>query len=194
MYAKKLSYFADFVACPVAFVALLLTTLWSGRPHAAAIWGAAFICGLMAWSFVEYAIHRWIYHHAPFIRTLHDRHHLDPRSYEGSPAFLSVFFVFLFVYAPLAYIGPAVASGATAGMLIGYLAYMVVHHIDHHYPAVGTGYLYRARKAHARHHYARQEGNYGVTTLFWDRCFGTLIREQKTGGEWFARVQRGPAA
>jgi sterol desaturase/sphingolipid hydroxylase (fatty acid hydroxylase superfamily) len=175
MLARKLSYFADFVACPVASIALLAATIWREQLSGLEIWVVAFSSGIAGWTLVEYAIHRWIYHGVPWIRTLHQRHHENPQSYEGSPAFLSVLLIFTFVYAPLLRTAPLVASGATAGMLIGYLGYMTVHHLDHFHPLKRNRYFYRAWKAHARHHHARQAGNFGVTTAFWDRCFGTVI-------------------
>jgi sterol desaturase/sphingolipid hydroxylase (fatty acid hydroxylase superfamily) len=32
-----------------------------------------------------------------------------------------------------------------------------------------------ASRRHAQHHYSTQPGNFGVTTAFWDRIFGTVL-------------------
>ena len=72
------------------------------------------------------------------------------------------------------------ADGAlpTAGMVTGYLWYVFVHYATHHFrPRRGT-YLYRARVRHARHHHLSDDGNFGVTTAFWDHVFGTALAER----------------
>ena len=85
------------------------------------------------------------------------------------------FVVFLISFVPVAALAPALAIGLSVGMLTGYTVYLLVHHAIHiRAPTPGT-YLYRARLHHAVHHYRDDEGNFGVTTSFWDRVFGTRI-------------------
>ena len=57
-------------------------------------------------------------------------------------------------------------------MLIGYAAYMFVHHATHHLKIEPGDWLYEARVRHMAHHY-RDATNFGVSTGFWDRVFGT---------------------
>ncbi len=65
------------------------------------------------------------------------------------------------------------ASGITAGLMLGYVWYGGVHHVLHHWRVRPGSYLYRLKRRHALHHYARHSCNFGVTTQFWDRVFGT---------------------
>src|SRR5574337_1785785 len=50
---------------------------------------AAVTAGLFAFSFIEYAGHRWLFHGpiGPF-RAGHDRHHAQPQGYDALPFFL----------------------------------------------------------------------------------------------------------
>ena len=57
-----------------------------------------------------------------------------------------------------------------AGVLAGYVVYSYVHSRLHHGTRLGN-----LRKLHVRHH-QHPDRNFGVTTLLWDRVFGTLDR------------------
>ena len=65
------------------------------------------------------------------------------------------------------------ASGITAGLMLGYIWYVGLHHLLHHWRIRPGSYLYHWKRRHALHHYARRPCNFGVTTQFWDRVFGT---------------------
>jgi sterol desaturase/sphingolipid hydroxylase (fatty acid hydroxylase superfamily) len=93
---------------------------------------------------------------------------------------LATAIVFVGSFAPLAAVAPIFASGLSAGMLAGYAAYSLVHHACHFWTLSPGGYLYRMRLHHAAHHYSRDAGNFGVTTSFWDRVFGTLIQRSRS--------------
>jgi sterol desaturase/sphingolipid hydroxylase (fatty acid hydroxylase superfamily) len=175
MDAKKISYYSDFVACPLSAAVVLCATLLDKEPIHFLVFVAAVLAGLVAWTLVEYLMHRFVYHHAPIIRDLHEVHHREPLSYEGTPPLLSVLLIGLFIYAPLLPFGSSFAGGATVGMLIGYVTYMGVHHALHHLSPRPGSFLYILWKGHARHHYARMAGNYGVTSNVWDRLFGTAL-------------------
>jgi sterol desaturase/sphingolipid hydroxylase (fatty acid hydroxylase superfamily) len=57
----------------------------------------------------------------------------------------------------------------------GYLAYVFVHSATHHWAPRRGSYLFRARRRHALLHHRSEEGNFGVTTGFWDVVFGTAL-------------------
>jgi sterol desaturase/sphingolipid hydroxylase (fatty acid hydroxylase superfamily) len=60
--------------------------------------------------------------------------------------------------------------------MAGFFWYGLVHHSIHHRkPRLIARRLIQASRRHAQHHYAMQSGNFGVTTSFWDRVFGTAI-------------------
>ena len=72
-----------------------------------------------------------------------------------------------------AFISSIAACGFTSGVLMGYAAYMYIHHATHHMQIGPDHWLYQARLRHMAHHYADQY-NFGVSTGFWDRVFGTV--------------------
>ncbi|MDB5650401.1 MAG: sterol desaturase family protein [Hyphomicrobiales bacterium] len=183
MDVKKLSYFSDFAACPIAALGVLFVTLHASAPIHLPVFVAASLAGLIAWTLVEYLMHRFVYHRAPIIRDMHEVHHHQPLSYEGTPPLLSAILIGLFIYAPLLPFGSNVAGGAAVGMLIGYVTYMGVHHALHHLSPLPGSFLYALWKGHARHHYARKEGNYGVTSDIWDRVFRTTLDQHVPGSE-----------
>jgi sterol desaturase/sphingolipid hydroxylase (fatty acid hydroxylase superfamily) len=173
-------YFGDFVAIPLAIAALAAWAI-PGRGAMAPIeWLASFAAGLLAWTFVEYIVHRWIFHEVPFFEKYHDAHHADPLALIGVPSFASSGIILAgFFLAPVAFTGLMFASGFASGALLGYAAYMAVHHAVHHVQPRPGGLLYRARLRHMAHHYRGAHGNYGVTTGLWDQVFCTTVESRR---------------
>jgi sterol desaturase/sphingolipid hydroxylase (fatty acid hydroxylase superfamily) len=172
-------YFGDFVASPIAIVALATVALVHRDLEAAGMWGLALLAGLGTWTLVEYAVHRWVYHRVPFFKRLHDAHHANPRALIGAPSFFSFGIVFGVFFAPFVVVGLLAASGFASGALLGYIGYMLVHHLSHHVePKMGT-LLYQARIRHMAHHYQSRPGNYGVTTSFWDWLLATKLERRR---------------
>jgi sterol desaturase/sphingolipid hydroxylase (fatty acid hydroxylase superfamily) len=66
-------------------------------------------------------------------------------------------------------------TAATAGLVCGYLWYVLVHYAAHHWQPRPGSYLYRTRMRHAQHHHQSEQGNFGVTTSLWDHVFGTTL-------------------
>ena len=91
-------------------------------------------------------------------------------------------------FAPtLVLFGWQVASGLTVGLLFGYLWYLVVHDTVHRRRVRRGSLLYELKIHHARHHHAKTPGNFGVTSSFWDRVFGTRIASDT---RWSVKVPR----
>jgi sterol desaturase/sphingolipid hydroxylase (fatty acid hydroxylase superfamily) len=174
MSLAKASYYGDWFVCPIAVVYLLWITLLHISLAGFGEWLVALAIGVIVWTFIEYLIHRWVYHAIPYIRDYHEAHHDKPNDYIGAPAGTSLILIFLCIYWPLLQVGFIWASGVTVGVLLGYYAYMAVHHGSHHWPAKAGSYFYELRLRHIRHHH-KDTGNYGVTTLIWDHVFGTAI-------------------
>ncbi len=124
----------------------------------------------LTWTLVEYAIHRFVYHHAPLFSALHDSHHRAPNEFIGVPSFVSSGFIIVACYFPARLLDDVAASGFTSGMLLGYAAYMFVHHGTHHFAIQPGDWLYNARVRHRHYHH---NANFGVSTGFWDRVFST---------------------
>jgi sterol desaturase/sphingolipid hydroxylase (fatty acid hydroxylase superfamily) len=172
---NKFLYFGDFFAIPVALAAFAWLA-FETRGHAAApAYGLGLAAGVFVWTFAEYWIHRTLYHRAPWLSELHDRHHEAPSDYFGVPSFVSSGIVIVIAYAPFYAVWPTFADGFVSGVLIGYAAYMIVHHATHHWAIAPSDWLYAARVRHLGHHY-HDDIHFGVVTGFWDRIFGTAGR------------------
>lgn len=172
MRLSKAGYYADFVVYPSLLVVLGLPAL-----HGASVvrhWSLAFVAGLAGWSLVEFVVHRYILHHVPPFRQLHALHHADPTALIGTPTWLSFALIGAVVFAPLwLEAGIDLASGATAGLVVGYLWYVSVHHAVHRWRARPGSYLFKAKVRHAWHHRTGASCNFGVTTGWWDVVLGT---------------------
>lgn len=169
----RFSYFLDFFLLPPAIIFFLwilpqeLTLLGVGLGI------AFFVSGFLFWTLIEYVFHRWVLHGWPVLRRLHESHHREPEALFGTPPLVGLIQIALCIFLPLYFVKPAAAGAMTAGMLLGYLAYISVHWVTHHVRPAGSGYLAHARRRHMVHHYRGGAANYGVTTGFWDRVFGT---------------------
>jgi sterol desaturase/sphingolipid hydroxylase (fatty acid hydroxylase superfamily) len=125
---------------------------------------------------------------------MHDAHHQEPTAYVGSPAALGLLAFAALSFAPLRLVcGSFAACGLTAGLMLGYLGYLTVHHGVHHWRITPGSRLYMLKHRHARHHYAKIEGNYGVTTLFWDSLFGTSLEDASKASRRVTEADRGEA-
>jgi sterol desaturase/sphingolipid hydroxylase (fatty acid hydroxylase superfamily) len=169
---NKFLYFGDFFAIPVVVALLAYFAFTSGGLWAAPDLGVSLLIGLAAWTLVEYAIHRLVYHHVPLFSTLHHSHHQAPNEFIGVPSFVSSGFIIVVCYFPVRMLDDVAANGFTSGMLLGYAAYMFVHHATHHFAIQPSTWLYKARVRHMAHHY-HDTANFGVSTGFWDRVFNT---------------------
>jgi sterol desaturase/sphingolipid hydroxylase (fatty acid hydroxylase superfamily) len=177
MRINKFLYFGDFLAIPVA----LAVFAWFAFAAEGMASGPLYLLGLGAgafvWTLAEYWIHRTLYHHAPVLSTYHHRHHEAPGDLIGLPSFLSLGIVVALAYAPFFAFSRVFADGFASGVLIGYAAYMLVHHATHHWVIAPGDWLYPARVRHLAHHY-HDEANFGIVTGFWDRAFGTAGRRR----------------
>ena len=175
----KFLYYGDFVVIPIAVLWLGAAAYMAGGVVAIPEWSLSLLFGAALWTLIEYLIHRYAYHHAPILTALHDAHHQAPRAFVGVPSFLSSGLILAVCYLPLQGVAPVLAAGFTSGIMLGYAAYMFVHHATHHFNIQPGDWLYAARLRHMPHHY-REGVNYGGSTGFWDRVFGTLaVRRER---------------
>jgi cyclopropane-fatty-acyl-phospholipid synthase len=167
-------YLADFVLYAVASTTLAVWLVVAApRERWAEIMAFAFV-GLVGWTFVEYALHRFVLHGLQPFRRWHAEHHRRPRALIGTPTILSATLITALVFIPALVLSDLWrASALTFGLLSGYLAYAVVHHALHHWHGQGV-WLRQARRQHALHHSPVAEpARYGVTSAFWDVVFRT---------------------
>jgi sterol desaturase/sphingolipid hydroxylase (fatty acid hydroxylase superfamily) len=168
-------YYSDFLVCFACSAVLCALAMSQSTWHVRVEWLVWVALGIGLWTLLEYGIHRLLYHGVDFFIRLHAVHHEEPDAYIGAPPFIGIALIFLVITLPFLLFSLMAASGLTTGMLVGYMGYQLVHHTTHFWqPPRGT-YLYRARLRHSGHHYHRDLGNFGVTTIFWDWLFGTVI-------------------
>jgi sterol desaturase/sphingolipid hydroxylase (fatty acid hydroxylase superfamily) len=144
---------------------VILGAIWSGSV-------AAFGAGVLLWTLLEYAMHRFAFHgFAP-----HYQHHAEPREakYIVTPLWFSVVISAALFALVRALCGSwPLAGGIAAGAIAGYLFYEWLHHRIHRSPA--NGRLLRLwRKHHYHHHFTDTDVCYGVTSPLWDVVFGTM--------------------
>jgi sterol desaturase/sphingolipid hydroxylase (fatty acid hydroxylase superfamily) len=145
----------------------------------------AILLSSFVYPLVWYALHRWVLHSrwmfkvAPLAATwkrIHYDHHQDPNH-------LEVLFGALHTTLPTiavatAPIGYAIGGigGACIALATGLLTtcfYEFCHCIQHLSYKPKSKRLAEMKKRHMAHHFHDESGNYGITTFFWDKLFGT---------------------
>lgn len=148
-----------------------------------------FLCGAFFWTFMEYTLHRFIFHmetYMPdnkfFIAThymFHGVHHSFPMDkdrlvFPVVPAII----IYLGVYAMISSALPRFMWDATLAGIIGtYMLYDMGHYYLHH--AQPLEVVQYRKKYHMYHHYKDPDNGYGITTSFWDIIFGTELDMSK---------------
>ena len=180
MKMSKLGYFSEFLLFPPLFIIAMLLAFRSSIPPHPVLWATVYVAGLVGWTLIEYLLHRVLFHHAPFLARIHERHHHSPNELIGTPAWASVSVGLIAVAAPTwMLLGFNLSTAATAGFVTGYLWYVFVHYGTHHWQPRRGSYLYKARLRHSRHHHLSNERDFGVTTGAWDFVFRTANTGQR---------------
>lgn len=185
MYLSKLNYYSDFVVYPLCIVIMAMLGNVHDGVRGSELWVAIFAGSIVAWTLVEYLLHRFLFHHFPYVREMHEKHHHAERELLGTPVWLSLLAHLLIVFVPaLLLFDLHTASALSAGFMAGYLWYVAIHHIIHHWHVSHRGYLYRLKRRHALHHHGSENFNFGVTTGIWDYIFHTTAPEQHAGSRY----------
>lgn len=145
-----------------------------------------FFFGMFSWTFVEYIMHRFVFHSHPdsergkrIAYVMHGNHHEFPRDKERlfmppvpsvilASAFFSIFYLvsrnYAFAFFP--------------GFMLGYLMYGTMHYAIHAWnpPFKWMKGLWRN---HHLHHYKHTDLGFGVSTTIWDHVFGTMFDLKK---------------
>lgn len=142
--------------------------------------------GVFIWTFLEYMLHRWLFHYDPksawgkrlhFI--VHGVHHDYPN--DGTrlvmPPAVSIPLAFVFYGMFHLAFGSTYAPAIFIGMLIGYLWYDMLHYATHHF-AMKRGIWLKLKQYHMRHHYGDEHTGYGVSSPLWDYIFRTTQTKQ----------------
>lgn len=143
-----------------------------------------FLSGLLAFTLVEYVMHRFLFHLPPTTEqakkityTIHGVHHDYPKDKDrlAMPIPLSLtistgfFFLFQLIMGNLVF-------GFLPGFLMGYALYLWVHYMVHAFqpPKNFWRFLW---VHHGIHHYKDPENAFGVSSPLWDLVFGTMPKK-----------------
>jgi sterol desaturase/sphingolipid hydroxylase (fatty acid hydroxylase superfamily) len=142
------------------------------------------LLGILIWSLVEYAMHRFVFHYQPRSEwgkrlhfLLHGVHHDYPQDASRlvmppviSIPLASIFYgLFLLVFGGL-------APATFAGLILGYLGYDMIHYATHHF-SMKRGVWLWLKQYHMRHHFKDDHAGYGVSSPLWDYVFRTRARD-----------------
>lgn len=157
-------------------VSLIVAALWYGQMRAAMA-ALTVIAGLTAFTFIEYAAHRWLFHgHTGPFEAGHDNHHLHPLGYDALPFFLPP----ACMCALAGIFALAIPTGYAlllAGVIAaGYAAYGLAHVVIH-VRRFKSPLMRRWAGFHNIHHF-HPDTNFGVTTGLWDVLLGTRYRRK----------------
>jgi 4-hydroxysphinganine ceramide fatty acyl 2-hydroxylase len=152
----------------------------------ATIFGLIF--GVVYWSFLEYAIHRFLYHPRYkfkwmyyFLGSFHLYHHQDMSDRRVFNAgFVMIYFVTPTVLLPLILFTKdwGFLSAVGLGLSVSYYFYEWVHFMLH-YKFHEKGYLGYIQRYHFHHHEKSPHKNFGNTSHLWDVLFGTYDARYK---------------
>jgi len=158
---------------------------------------AAIGLSALAYPFVWYVLHRfvlhsrWMFKMAPLASTwkrIHYDHHQDPNHLEVLfGALHTTLPTIAIVTVPIGYALGGVGGGAIA-LATGLLTtafYEFCHCIQHLAYKPKNKWLVEMKRKHMAHHFHDETGNFGITTFFWDKLFGTHYDkgERKTKSE-----------
>jgi sterol desaturase/sphingolipid hydroxylase (fatty acid hydroxylase superfamily) len=180
---ERLSYFRSFWIFPLLAAGLLFVSLWAEpQPRGRLI--LFFALGVFLWTFLEYLMHRFLFHvQLPFrnprvrevINGSHFLHHASPRDRQKilvHPTYgivvSSLIYGIIYVICRNAVTTVVILSGVWAG----FLYYEAVHYRVH-FTLSASPFIAHQRKAHFYHHFTNNKRCFGVTTPLWDYVFGT---------------------
>jgi sterol desaturase/sphingolipid hydroxylase (fatty acid hydroxylase superfamily) len=148
-----------------------------------------FVLGLLAWTLIEYLLHRYVFHIPPdrsfdskFKQFMvHGYHHEFPndRMRLVAPLLLSVPISAVVAAAYFALFGHYHWLIWFAGTTTGYIAYDWTHYYTHHFrPTTRLGRF--MRRYHMEHHYKDSNSHFGISSPLWDWVFGTAKSKGET--------------
>uniref|UniRef100_A0AAQ4NSH4 Fatty acid 2-hydroxylase n=2 Tax=Gasterosteus aculeatus aculeatus TaxID=481459 RepID=A0AAQ4NSH4_GASAC len=149
-----------------------------------------FLLGWFLWSFIEYCIHRFVFHMKPpahnyYLITihflLHGQHHKSP--FDGSrlvfPPGLASLVVGSFYLILCRTLPEILGTSVFVGGLCGYVMYDMIHYYLHYGSPKRGSYMYGLKAYHVKHHFEHQRAGFGITSTFWDHPFNTVIPNEK---------------
>jgi len=159
---------------------------WSKLTYSAGLITVLFLTGMLSWSLFEYFTHRFLFHFQAKSRAgkrlvyiFHENHHEFPRDkarlfMPPVPSLLMASFVLL-LFCGVSYLLSGSSGYALvffSGFITGYLIYVSIHFAIHAYAP--PKYLKALWRNHHLHHYKYPDKAFGVSSMLWDKLFGTL--------------------
>ena len=141
---------------------------------------------VLIWTFIEYVVHRFVFHMQPksatverIIFLLHEVHHVQPNlktrlvlppviTVPGAIVFYLIFKLIFGTLLGADFLLPSLF----AGFLVGYVAYDMTHYAVHHWPIKGR-FFKALKRHHMLHHFENPLQRFGVTSPMWDYAFHT---------------------
>ncbi|XP_017049956.1 dihydroceramide fatty acyl 2-hydroxylase FAH2 [Drosophila ficusphila] len=164
-----------------------ITSSWQYKNQLAILFGY-FLCGVLLWSFLEYTLHRWVFHVklnsnsgkwiCTFHFMIHGLHHkvpFDPMRLVFPP--LPGALLAAIIYTPLSFV-LSHSRMVLCGALTGYLCYDMIHYYLH-YGNPSTAAFVHMKRYHHHHHFSHQTLGYGISSPLWDVVFRTRIHLRK---------------
>jgi sterol desaturase/sphingolipid hydroxylase (fatty acid hydroxylase superfamily) len=142
-------------------------------------WLLCVLAGISVWSFVEYVLHRFVFHFEPqssWGRKLHFIFHGVHHDYPNDamrlvmPPSVSIPLATGFFFLFRSLIPEYYLYGFFAGFLAGYLFYDISHYALHHLN-FKSKFWKKLKKHHMQHHYFDATKGYGVSSSLWDKIF-----------------------
>lgn len=150
--------------------------------------GWTVLATLLAYPFVEYGVHRFILHgrylyRSPWTAALWKRIHFD---HHQDPNDLGVLFGALNTTLPT-----IVVATVPIGILVGgwqeipiafatglgaFMVYELCHCMQHLKVTPRNRFLRKIKRHHLLHHFHNEQGNFGITSVWCDRMFGTYYK------------------
>lgn len=174
----------------LTYLTLTAISLWLAVEFAVSPWPPLFAAMVivMIYPLVEYLMHRYVLHSrmlyrhkasAALWKRIHYDHHQNPND-------LAVLFGALYTTLPTIFViatpvgwligGAAGGAAAFATALILFALYEFCHCVQHLPFTPRWEWLRALKKHHLAHHFHNEHGNYGITSVLWDRAFNTLYR------------------
>ncbi len=160
------------LVCDIGIGIALVVAGFFWNPFGVPVAAATVAAGLLVFTFVEYAFHRWLFHGQPSsMREGHDKHHVDPLGYDALPFFLPPICMLVLAGVVAVALPVSTALLLAGSVALGYASYGLAHTAIHAMRFRRKLTMRWAASHHVHHHHP--EANFGVTTPLWDYVLGT---------------------
>ena len=179
------------IAIPLTIFLSFSTFLlyWSITTTSLTAWQTTgmFFIGVIFFTWVEYNVHRYVFHMATYTKVrqkmqylIHGVHHEFPKDKDrlAMPPLVSVTIATVLLLLCRVTLGD-LAFSFLPGFIVGYSYYLSVHYIVHVYQPP-KNFFKVLWINHGRHHYKNGDVIFGVSSPLWDYIYGTLNERKKT--------------